>query len=298
VDLDEIDSYHAIHGLPPPHPASAHTVYDVALDRLRSFAASAGVPLTLFAVGRDLDRPENAERLHRMRQLGHEIANHSFDHRYDLTRLSGVEIERQVLLAAEGIQRAVGARPIGFRAPGYTITDALLSALQRAGCAYDASVFPCPPYYVAKASALGMIALRGRRSCSVLDHPRVLLAPTRPYRVGSRYHRRGHGLVELPVQVTPVARLPYIGTTLTLAGPKWARWLTRLLVGEPFVNLELHGIDLLDENDGLRALRSHQPDVRVPLSRKLDVLDAVVSLLRGCGYSFVRMHEAAERVLA
>lgn len=79
-----------------------------------------------------------------------------------------------------------------------------------------------------------------------------------------------------------------------LAGPSRARLLTRLVVGEPLVNLELHGIDVLDADDGFPELRGHQPDVRVPHARKLEALSAVLETLRAAGYSFVRLDEAAK----
>ncbi len=292
VDLDEIPHYFAIHGLAR---TSSNAVYDVALPRLDDFARAHDLPLTLFAIGADMARAGNAARLRSLAEGGHEIANHSLDHLYDLTRRSRAEMERQVRSGIEVIEGATGERPRGFRAPGYTITDELFEVLADAGVEYDSSVFPCPPYYAAKAAALGAIRVRRRRSHSVLDTPAVLAAPVRPYRVGRPYWRRGAGLLELPVQVTRRARLPFIGTTLTLAGPTRARWLTRGVIGEELVNLELHGIDVLDAGDGLEALRPHQPDVRVPLARKLDALSAVVGMLKAAGYSFVRLDEAAQR---
>jgi hypothetical protein len=122
----------------------------------------------------------------------------------------------------------------------------------------------------------------------------VLAAPTRPYRVGRPYWRRGDGVLELPVQVTRGARLPFIGTTVTLAGPDRARWLARMCAGEPLVNLELHGIDVLDASDGLDALVPHQPDVRMPVAQKLAALGAVVETLKGAGHAFVTLREGAE----
>ena len=297
VDLDEIPNYFAIHGLPPPQGASAHAVYDVAIRRLESFARQHDLPLTLFAVGADMARDESARRLREMADRGHEIGNHSLDHRYDLTRLPLDEMRRQVESGVTVLEGATGQRPSGFRAPGYTITDDLVRVIEDAGVAYDSSVFPCPPYYLAKAAAMASIRLRGRRSRSVIDAPSVLAAPTRPYRMGARYFQRGSGLVELPIQVTRGVRLPFIGTTLTLAGERRARWLTRRVVGEPLVNLELHGIDVLDAADGLEALRPHQPDVRVGVLHKLAALGAVIETLKSAGYSFVRLDEAARRAV-
>jgi peptidoglycan/xylan/chitin deacetylase (PgdA/CDA1 family) len=293
VDLDEIPNYFAIHGLPPPGGPEASAVYDVAVDRLESFADSARVPLTLFAIGADLAREGAATRLARAHARGHEIANHSLDHRYDLVRMGKDAIAAQIDGGARAIERAVGERPVGFRAPGYTITDEVFDVLRDMRVTYDSSVFPCPAYYAAKTAKIGTITLSGRTSHSIVDTPSVLRAPTRPYFVGRPYWKRGNGLLELPVQVTRGARLPFIGTTVTLAGPSRARLLAKMCVGEPLVNLELHGIDVLDADDGLEALRPHQPDVRVARQRKLDSLSAVVETLRDAGYSFVTMREAA-----
>jgi hypothetical protein len=176
-------------------------------------------------------------------------------------------------------------------------SDALLQVLIETGHTYDSSVFPCPAYFAAKAAAMAWIAVRGRRSHSVQDSPKALMAPTRPYRPGARYHRRGTlPIVELPVQVTRGVRLPYIGTSLVLARAAGARWLTRMVEGEPLVNLELHGIDVLDVGDGLEALAGHAPDVRIPHGEKEAILGGVVGQLRAAGYEFVTLEQAAAGV--
>lgn len=292
MDLDEIPNYFHIYGL-EEKGEGATAVYDIALGRLDALAKSARIPLTLFAIGSDLERPAAAKALAKMRTLGHEIANHSLDHLYDLTRKDRVTVLEQIEGGARAIEKATGQRPVGFRAPGYTITDDVFDVLAELGVAYDSSVFPCPPYFALKTAAIGAIRARGRTSHSILDTPRVLTAPTRPYRIGRPYWKKGSGMLELPIQVTRGLRLPFIGTTITVGGPSRARWLARSCVGEPLVNLELHGIDVLDANDGLEALRPHQMDVRVPLQTKLASLEAVIDVFKSEGYAFVTLAEAA-----
>jgi peptidoglycan-N-acetylglucosamine deacetylase len=294
VDLDEIPNYYAIHGLTAPLGPEKSLVYDVAVDRIQSLAKDLSLPLTLFAIGSDLARPEAASKLRAASDSGIEVANHSLDHRYDLVRLGRDEIRLQIEEGSRAIQRATGIPPVGFRCPGYTVTDEVLEVLGELGVVYDSSVFPCPAYWVAKTAAIGAIALRGRRSRSIIDTPAVLMAPSRPYRIGRPYWRRGKGLLEFPVQVTRGLRLPFFGTTITLWGPRLARRLARMCIGEPLVNLELHGIDVLDAGDGLEGLRPHQPDVRVSKERKLEALAAAIQELRSAGYSFVRLRDAAE----
>ena len=78
IDLDEIDCYAQIHGLDAA--AGSRAVYDVALSRIRTFASDLRLPLTLFVIGRDLERPQNVEGLRGLLADGHELGNHSLDH--------------------------------------------------------------------------------------------------------------------------------------------------------------------------------------------------------------------------
>ena len=294
VDLDEIGCYTAIHGLTPPDPSAARAIYERALPRLADLFDDEAVPATFFAIGTDIDEA-NGARLRGLHERGHEIANHSLSHRYDLTRLDREAIRAEIAGGADAIEAATGTRPVGFRAPGYTITDAVFEMLRELRVGYDSSVFPCPAYYAAKAAAIGAIQLRGRRSHSVIDDPRVLTAPADPYRVGLPYHGRGQGLLELPIGVSKGPRLPYIGTSVVLAGETGARWLTRAIVGRPLVNLELHGIDLADaEDDGLAFLAPHQVDLRRTARQKAAALRSAIGTLREAGYTFVTLAQAAK----
>jgi len=298
VDLDEVPLYAAIHGLAIPHGPSAHAAYDRCVPRLTEWLDDESIRATFFAIGKDLERDENCETISALQLAGHEVANHSYHHRYDLTRRTPAEIQEDVERGADAIERACGKRPIGFRAPGYTVTDALFNALDRAGVGYDSSVFPCPSYYAAKVATLAGIRLRGRKSTSILDTPFVLRAPREPYRVGKPYWRRGNGLLELPIGVTPL-QLPYIGTSLVLGGEKIAARLTRQMLGRELINLELHAIDAADATeDGLATLAPHRADLRRTAADKLGSLRAAIEVIRDAGYELVTLEEAARRIRA
>ncbi len=292
VDLDEIDCYAAIHGLQGAESPTA--VYGIALARFSAWFDALGVKATLFVIGRDLERADNANVIREMHARGHEIGNHSYHHAYDLSRKAPAQIYDDIADGARIIERVTGERPQGFRAPGYTINDTIFAALSTLRVGYDSSVFPCPAYYAAKTAAIAAIALRGRRSHSVIDTPHTLRAPADPYRIGRPFYARGDGLIELPIGVTPTLRVPYIGTTVTASGVRGARWLSRQMSARPFVNLELHGIDLLDDTDGLSALSKHQPDLRISIANKQQALTAAVTTLREEGFRFVTLAQAAD----
>jgi hypothetical protein len=296
VDVDGIDHYYAIHGLPTPDVGISGLAHGLAVQRLLDWAGDIPIPLTWFVIGQDVSNLDFVRLLKGAIEQGHELGNHTLDHRYDLTRLSVPQQTNQVLGAQDCLEQAFGVRPLGFRAPGYTVSDELLDIVEQAGFAYDASVFPCPGYYSAKALVLLGQRILGRKSQSILDSPRVLSAPVTPYRRGRPYTRRGSGLVEIPVQVTPWGRMPFIGTSLTSIGPTGARLLAQSLVGTRLVNLELHAIDFLTADDGLQSLARHQPDLRLPLTRKLGALSAATAVLRKAGYTFVTMAEAVRQL--
>jgi peptidoglycan/xylan/chitin deacetylase (PgdA/CDA1 family) len=296
VDLDAIRHYRGIHGLPAD--AASDQVYALAVPRLSDWARQRSIALTWFCVGRDLEQPAAAETVRRLVSAGDELGCHSYSHHYDLTRRSFAEMRVEVERGVSVIERTARVKVSGFRAPGYVVTDTLLDLLRESGLAYDSSVFPCPSYYALKAAAIASMQARRQESKSIVDVPEVLRAPTSPYRVGRPYWYRGTGIWEIPIQVTRRARLPFIGTSLTIAGTMGARILANGVVGEPFVNLELHGIDALDQADGLEELAKKQRDLRIPWNRKLDAIDAAVTLLRGKGYACVRMDELAARARA
>jgi peptidoglycan/xylan/chitin deacetylase (PgdA/CDA1 family) len=301
IDIDELTNYFDIHGLTRP-PEGVHAAYDHALPRAEAFAAEHQIPLTLFAVGDDLSRDANARTLKRLAEKGHAVENHSYGHRYDLTRLGRQAICDEIDRGTQAITVATGQRPKGFRAPGYAVNELVFDALEELSFDYDSSVFPCPPYYLAKATAMAGMRLLGRTSRSVLDSPRVLGAPRRAYRPGQEWYRpRGPGererrFVELPIQVTPGLRLPFIGTLLGLIGAPFSSALARRCVGEPLVNLELHAIDFLDADEGAKALVPHQPELRVPVTARLSAFAAALTVFAKAGYAFVRLDEAARRV--
>jgi peptidoglycan/xylan/chitin deacetylase (PgdA/CDA1 family) len=301
VDLDAIECYFRIHALPgPPPPAARHAILRRCLPRLAELFARHGVTPTWFVVGRDLEEdPEGKRLLVELAGNGHELANHSYTHPYDLVRLGQPRIAEEIDRAHGALADACGRAPIGFRAPGYEVSTAVIDHLCARGYRYDSSAYPAVPYYLAKAAIMGAMRVVGRKSGSILGSPSVLRAPIEPYQPSAEnpYRRGTQPLVEAPMSVTPWLRLPVIGTSLITA-PEWLRKrLVAAALRAPLFNLELHGIDLCDaEADGLPpALIARQHDLRWPLARKLAALDATLREAREAGATFCTLAAALER---
>ena len=290
VDLDGLGCYAAIHGLDPKAlPERAlRAVPEVALSRLCELFGGLGLRATIFAIGSELSLPGAAAALRRAADAGHEIGSHSHAHDYAMSRRERTAIEADLLQAEQAIESAVGTRPRGFRAPGYTLSRALIEAVRARGYLYDSSLLPSPPYYAAKAAAIGLHALRGRRSRSVLGGVGQLFAPRRP-------HWRA-GVRELPVATLPGLRAPVIGTVVLAVRERVAASLARAAgIGGHF-NLELHGIDALDGSDATSELVALQPGLRLPSGEKLRRLRSLLETLAARAES-ATLEEAAQRLL-
>jgi hypothetical protein len=88
------------------------------------------------------------------------------------------------------------------------------------------------------------------------------------------------GLWEVPVSVSPVLRLPMVGTFVLGTG---GALLLREARERRYLHLELHGLDLADaDSDGYdAALRRVQPELRTPLTERLEKLRGLLTARGG-----------------
>src|SRR6185312_12948738 len=215
VDLDAVACYYRIHALgEPPGGPARHAILRRCLPRFAELFARHDLRATFFVVGADLEEDGQGWALLReLARAGHELANHTHTHRYDFARLPPAAMAEEIDRAHAAVGDCAGAAPLGFRAPGYAINREALELLRARGYRYDSSVFPSAAYYGAKALVMAAMRATGRPSGSFLDDPRVLMAPRHPYRPApsAPYRQGGDGLLELPMAVTPLARLHVIG---------------------------------------------------------------------------------------
>jgi len=143
--------------------------------------------------------------------------------------------------------------------------------------------------------------LVGRRSRSILDSPRVLGAPRAPYRpaAGAPYAKGTLDIVELPMAVTPIARLPVIGTSLrdgagVAAAPPRDDGAARAS-SQP--RAARHRFSPTPRPTRSRRARSRaQPDLRRPLAHKLAALEETLVAARAAGARFARLDDVAAGV--
>ncbi|MEW5766919.1 MAG: polysaccharide deacetylase family protein [bacterium] len=297
IDVDSLDCYYQIHGI--AGKKGDNIVYERAIPRFLDLLDRLGVKATFFVIGKDVQEGDNHEIIREIIQAGHKIGNHTWSHQYGLTRLSSAAIREEIEQAHLVLKEVTGTPISGFRAPGYNINSDIVVSLKGLGYIYDSSIFPSPPYYLAKLAAIILKRIRGRKSHSVMGHPAILLAPSVPYvpSVTAPWHKGASGLVELPITVLPIIGLPFIGTYITMAGRKATRFTYKVINRlKDFLNLEFHAIDLLDiEGDKIDPLLSCQVDLKVSYQDKISLFEELFSLIKE-DYEVLTLEQAAERV--
>ncbi len=282
VDVDGLYLYDRIHG----HAGGSGnpqgfdpalqlpTVWTRGVVRFLDLFARTGVKATFFVVAQDLGHPEIRAVLADCVAAGHEIGSHTFSHPYNLSRMPAENMRVELDEARDRLAQATGQPIVGFRAPGYVLSEPLLEAIAAAGHTYDSSRFPCPAYQGAKAAVIGWYRLRGRPSGSIPEPPAVWFGRTRPHPVALA---SGCRLLEYPVGVVPGVRWPLIGTSLIVGGRAGWAAIAPLVARASWLNVECHGIDLTDHHgDAIPPRLAVQPDQRVPLARKWPLFVRVV----------------------
>ncbi|MBI2373424.1 MAG: polysaccharide deacetylase family protein [Deltaproteobacteria bacterium] len=282
IDVDPLWVYRGIHGVvAEPIAPDVDPIYTIALPRFFELLASPATPATLFVVGRDVGGAASA--LTSALALEHELASHSYSHDHSISKWSRERIAEDLDLSKHALE-ALGAAVRGFRAPGYNVSEELLTEVMERGW-YDSSLLPAPGYFVARGAVLASYKLRGAKSHSRLGDPRQFGGPLHPYRTIPWHAWKPvpvGRLVELPMSVDPLTRIPLFGTSLsTLPRAFLAGALERLAKLDDAV-IELHAIDFLDSTDhpALTVLSRHQPDLRVPYREKESRYRSALATLR------------------
>jgi len=138
------------------HPESAdwldvmtHQAYGprTGVPRLLRLLERRGVRATFFVPGFTADRWPEAVRA--IRDAGHEIAHHGYLHESSRDA-SAAEQEARLVRGLEALDRVAAVRPVGYRAPLWTLSREMPALLARHGFRYDSGLMDADhPYRLA-----------------------------------------------------------------------------------------------------------------------------------------------------
>ncbi|MFN7920580.1 MAG: polysaccharide deacetylase family protein [Bryobacteraceae bacterium] len=297
LDLDNKWSYMKTRG--DERWASFPSYLPVVVPRILDFLDRRRLKITFFVVGQDAVIEENKAALASIAKAGHEIGNHSFHHEPWLHLYSPTRIRGELSRAHLAIRAATGAKPVGFRGPGYSYSDETLKALVEMGYDYDASSLPTFLGPLARAYYFftsGLPAAERKKRDLLFGGWRNGLLPLKPYQHGDG------ALLEIPVTTMPGLRTP-IHPSYVLYVSEWSSALamTYFRAGMRACraagvapSVLLHPLDFLGADDGIDEL-SFFPAMKLPAAKKLAVLDRTFDILQRDHYC-VTMQEHAYSV--
>jgi peptidoglycan/xylan/chitin deacetylase (PgdA/CDA1 family) len=273
--------------------------FDVVVPRILEFLERRTMKISFFIVGQDAALPGNARPLRQISASGHEIASHSYAHDPWLHLYSDEQLERDLVMAEEAIAAATGARPVGFRGPGFSLSAATLELLAKRGYAYDATVFPNLLNPLARAyffSAAKLSREERRQRSALFGSWTDARRPVKPF----RWRLRDGELLEIPVTTMPYLKVPihlsyliYLAKFSGHAARAYFRMAMVLCrVSRTSPSILLHPLDFLGEED-CPQLRFF-PGMDMPASRKLTLASEFLAMLAD-RYEIVTVGEHARR---
>jgi peptidoglycan-N-acetylglucosamine deacetylase len=294
LDLDNKWSYLMTHG--EPTWVDYPSYLDVLVPRVLDFLDERDLTITFFIVGRDAVGQRHRDLLAEIVRRGHRIGNHSHNHEPWLLRYDDAQIVEELDRSEEAIGEATGIKPLGFRGPGFSLSDGVLAELARRGYEYDASVFPnilnplSRAYYFRTAK---MTEAEKEERAELFGTLSSSLRPNRPY---TWMVDGGDRLTEVPVTTFPGLRTPIHLSYLSYLGGK-ARWLasgyhrasiTACKITNNPPSMLLHPLDFLgaDDDTDLRFF----PGMGMPSGQKLDLAAHFIGRLQE-SYTLVPMEE-------
>lgn len=298
LDLDNKWSYMKTHGNPKwsDHPSYLELMVPHGLDCL----AQLDQKITFFIVGQDAAIKSNHDALKSIADAGHEIANHSFHHEPWLHLYSPDKLKDELTTAQDVIHQVTGKRPVGFRGPGFSLSQQTLNTLLDVGIEYDCSTLPTfigplARMYYFWTSKLDKEQKEDRKV--LFGTMREGLRSIKPYvwNLGDRK------MLEIPVTTIPLVRSPFhlsyllfllrYSKFLALSYYRFALGMCRLRGVEP--SLLLHPLDFLgaDDDEDLAFF----PAMDLPGQAKRDFVKRVLEILKK-QFDVVTMQEHARRL--
>lgn len=287
LDLDNKWSYMKTHG--DAGWETFPSYLDVCVPRVLDFLRERDLKITFFIVGQDAALDQNRDALAQIPKDGHEIGNHSFRHEPWLHLYSREELVDEFTRTEDALEAATGARPKGFRGPGYSLSPTVLEVLADRGYDYDCSTLPtyiaplARAYYFFKSPEMSDEEREKRKKLFGKFSDGFQSLKPYKWKVGER------SITEIPVTTFPVMKAPihasyviYLATFSKLAARTyWKSALSACRATGTEPSLLLHPLDFLSGDDAPEL--KFFPGMNLAVEKKLEF---VSELLEGYSNNF------------
>jgi len=288
VHIDVDSSWAISEHFIPSADRSDCSMYTQAIPRFLAMLDKHQVPATFFCIGEDARRSEQAHIMREIVTQGHEIANHTMNHRNNFSQLSSLDKRDEIIESDTILKDVTQAEIFGFRSSGYYVDDSIIEVLQELGYLYDSSKLPTPALpFMAMALYILSGGFRSRKRLGRLKDSWSNQYPhfVTPNHIHPNIESK---LLEIPVSVMPIIRFPFHSTMVFLFG----RWLfalgAQLIRGFrlPLVYL-FHSVDLLPDTNNT-TVKKH-PTLKVDFTKRYQIVEYVMKHIQH-NFDIVKTH--------
>jgi len=279
---------------------TANDVYRIGLPRLLDVYSKHDIKCTFYFTGELAEK--SPESLELVRDHGHDIGCHGYDHSH-LLAFDSMTLEQQKaeLKKAKSVIENIAGKITDFRAPALRINESTIKALEDMGFRTDSSI--------SSQRFDGPLTFGSKRKLKWLTAPRMPYHPS----YSSVFKRGGSKILEIPISAFIFS---YIGTTMRVS-PAVLRGLEKLLfaestrTGKPIVFL-FHPNECLDANSAVIPSRRggnaieyvfadvirHELKMHNMGIRAARLVDDVIKRAKGKGFEFVTADEYRKTLLS
>jgi peptidoglycan-N-acetylglucosamine deacetylase len=254
--------------------------YETFLNRALEFFEKYNIKVSFFMVGNELETSEKIKKLvFKTHELGHEIENHSYSHPFGFATLSNEEITKEITECSDIIYRITGEKPVGFRAPGYSIDTNVIKILKNCGLKYDSSGFwsIMNPILEYGHKLMFKNGLKNEGFGYVTSR-----IPHEPYPTDLndwlKKNLSSKEFWEIPLPRTKFSGLPFYNN-INLWAPEFYSYLISKFIKRKHMVYLFHAIEFIDLSDSIPVELSIHPNIKIPVSKKMERSGKIINKL-------------------
>ena len=187
--------------------AEEDPIFKRSIDRFLDLFDNYRIRATFFVVGKDLTISWKIKLVEKIIKKGHEIANHTMNHKRSFSSLPTHEQTEEILSGENIIRKLFGIKTCGFRSPGFDAGPELFEILGENKYLYDSSSLPLllPSFFRQLQRYLSVNHKTNPTYLGNINYKCLSLRPHRPKKNdGTRYD-----LLEIPVTTIPCIHIPF-----------------------------------------------------------------------------------------
>ena len=271
--------------------------YEKVLPTMLDFFNKHEIKATFVVVGRDAKLVPKLVKM--IADNGHEIANHTLNHKRCFSSLNSKEIFNEITKCNEIIQKITGEKCKGFRSPCYTTNSKILRILSENNFSYDMSINNSLLYQLIK--RFYKVVLRNKDYIPHNQELSVIRAPNRPYKLSlsSIWKEGDSDIMEFPISNTRIFSIPFITQLHLSFGRILSNNVIKKYSSVSPLGINAHFMEFMDIKDfkSIELKNFVMAPKLAKMDYRIEYFENIIKVLKKQDFKFYRMDKIIEKEL-